>query len=681
MFAGILMMAGFVAMIMLNLSHAHSELDSLQGFVEMQSRELKAISQANGQLALELRSKLAVLDSLTLKSDQQKANQDQVLQQLLTLSKAQQKVGSEMEKLDPRIEEIKQKVVMEEQEVDGMGEDLVDVKEEVRLLKIQVDTINAAVERLVASAPEFNSEMKQRLALAKGMESEEEPEEPKDGGKNEEPEPNEEPESNKEPSPSRSGSERRDGETTGLTTLADSARKRKEGLKLPGSTVASQVPTDEATGMPLMDTSPASAGSSDSEVSQVLWFKECGCTGIEIEAVTLLRGLVARLGTERVKTNKCDDTCRWPSDVHEVIQQISVDEDSLFPSPFREGSPHATVIVTHAAYLGVCGMNQQLELVLQGPAGRKGLVLISRSMVEVDKLEDGAAESCSRFDSVWVPSAQSRQAFVQSGVSKDRIKVLPEAVDTSVFTCSEARSRAPFHAVKSLDEFLVHKPSQFTFLSMFKWEPRKNWDGLLESFLEAFPEKHTSVPGLHGDTMNISVRLLIKTQILGWSNDDPRQDVPNLLLRKRRSDTTLEDRLLVFPDFLNSSDIPKLFKAVDGFILPTHGEGWGLPLIEAMASGIPTISTGWGGQMDFMNDKNSWPVSYDLVESPMMGARWAQPRKDALVKAMHEVVRGGHAVREKVERGCAEVHQKYQINVVANRAVELMIGLLEALHS
>jgi len=679
MFAGILMMAGFVAMIMLNLSHAHSELDSLSGLVEMQSRELKAISQANGQLALELRSKLAVLDNLTLKSDQQKANQEQVLQQLLTLSKAQQKLGSEMEKLDPRIEDIKQKVVMEEQEVDGMGEDFVDVKEEVRLLKIQVDTINAAVERLAASAPELNAEMKQRLALAKGTESEEEPEEePKDGDKNdkkEEPEPNEEPGSNKEePSPSRSGSERRDGETTGLTTLADSAPKRKEGLKLPGSTVAkSQVLTDVAT------------GSSDSEVSQVLWFKECGCTGIEIEAVTLLRGLVARLGTERVKTNKCDDTCRWPSDVHEVIQQISVDEDSLFPSPFREGSPHATVIVTHAAYLGVCGMNQQLELVLQGPAGRKGLVLISRSMVEVDKLEDGAAEFCSRFDSVWVPSAQSRQAFVQSGVSKDRIKVLPEAVDTSVFTCSEAASkptsRAAFHAVKSLDEFLVHKPSQFTFLSMFKWEPRKNWDGLLESFLEAFPEKHTSVPGLHGDTMNISVRLLIKTQILGWSNDDPRQDVPDLLLRKRRSDTTLEDRLLIFPDFLNSSDIPKLFKAVDGFILPTHGEGWGLPLIEAMASGIPTISTGWGGQMDFMNDENSWPVSYDLVESPTMGARWAQPRKDALVKAMHEVVRGGHVVREKVERGCAEVHQKYQINVVANRAVELMIGLLEALHS
>lgn len=52
---------------------------------------------------------------------------------------------------------------------------------------------------------------------------------------------------------------------------------------------------------------------------------------------------------------------------------------------------------------------------------------------------------------------------------------------------------------------------------------------------------------------------------------------------------------------------------MDGFILPSHGEGWGLPLIEAMASGLPTIATAWGGQMDFMSRENSWPVSRSLM--------------------------------------------------------------------
>eukprot|EP00435_Cladocopium_sp_Y103_P045128 s728_g12.t2 len=269
---------------------------------------------------------------------------------------------------------------------------------------------------------------------------------------------------------------------------------------------------------------------------------------------------------------------------------------------------------------------------VRGPAGRKGLVIVSRSMVEVDRVE--AARDCDRFDYVWVPSAQSREAFLESGLSKDRVKVLPEAVDTSAFSCRSAKVQPPFRSgAKALDDFLEHKPKQsFTFLSMFKWEPRKNWYGLLESFLDAFPEQYTSIRGPNGESRNVSVRLLVKTQILGWSPDDPRQDVPDLLQEKRLSEGSLEGRLLVFHDFLSSSEIPKLFKAVDGFILPTHGEGWGLPLIEAMASGVPTISTGWGGHMDFMSKENSWPVSYDLVASPNYGARWAEPRKEALME-------------------------------------------------
>ena len=32
-----------------------------------------------------------------------------------------------------------------------------------------------------------------------------------------------------------------------------------------------------------------------------------------------------------------------------------------------------------------------------------------------------------------------------------------------------------------------------------------------------------------------------------------------------------------------------LYKSVDAFVLPTHGEGWGLPFAEAMAMELPTI--------------------------------------------------------------------------------------------
>jgi glycosyltransferase involved in cell wall biosynthesis len=41
--------------------------------------------------------------------------------------------------------------------------------------------------------------------------------------------------------------------------------------------------------------------------------------------------------------------------------------------------------------------------------------------------------------------------------------------------------------------------------------------------------------------------------------------------------------------------LPSLYKAVDAFVLATHGEGWGLPIAEAMSMELPAISTNWSG--------------------------------------------------------------------------------------
>jgi glycosyltransferase involved in cell wall biosynthesis len=44
-----------------------------------------------------------------------------------------------------------------------------------------------------------------------------------------------------------------------------------------------------------------------------------------------------------------------------------------------------------------------------------------------------------------------------------------------------------------------------------------------------------------------------------------------------------------------------LYKAASAYVLPTHGEGWGLPYMESMAMGLPTIATEWGGNLEFMS--------------------------------------------------------------------------------
>lgn len=43
------------------------------------------------------------------------------------------------------------------------------------------------------------------------------------------------------------------------------------------------------------------------------------------------------------------------------------------------------------------------------------------------------------------------------------------------------------------------------------------------------------------------------------------------------------------------ADFPRFYKAGDAFVLPTRGEGWGRPHVEAMSMGLPVISTNWSG--------------------------------------------------------------------------------------
>ncbi len=73
---------------------------------------------------------------------------------------------------------------------------------------------------------------------------------------------------------------------------------------------------------------------------------------------------------------------------------------------------------------------------------------------------------------------------------------------------------------------------------------------------------------------------------------------------------------------LQPADMTGLIAAVDIVLSLHRSEGFGLVPAEAMQLGKPVVATGWSGNMDFMNERNSAPVSYDLVpvQDPYDGA-------------------------------------------------------------
>jgi glycosyltransferase involved in cell wall biosynthesis len=67
------------------------------------------------------------------------------------------------------------------------------------------------------------------------------------------------------------------------------------------------------------------------------------------------------------------------------------------------------------------------------------------------------------------------------------------------------------------------------------------------------------------------------------------------------------------PETLDDEEIGALHALCDAYVSAHHAEAWGLPLSEAMSFGNPVIATGYSGNMEFMNESNSFPVPYAIA--------------------------------------------------------------------
>jgi len=108
-------------------------------------------------------------------------------------------------------------------------------------------------------------------------------------------------------------------------------------------------------------------------------------------------------------------------------------------------------------------------------------------------------------------------------------------------------------------------PSRFL-LHLGTLEPRKN----LVMLLRAYADLPTSI--------REEVHLVLAGG-KGWLYDEIFETVNRLHLQD----------VVHFPGFVNSVELPLWYNAADALVYPSLFEGWGLPVVEAMASGCPTL--------------------------------------------------------------------------------------------
>jgi len=292
---------------------------------------------------------------------------------------------------------------------------------------------------------------------------------------------------------------------------------------------------------------------------------------------------------------------------------------------------------------------------------REPLFIIGRSMTETHRIPSSWVRDIARLvDEVWIPSKHSVHAFTGAGVNPAAIQLIPEPIDESLFDP---------HKTKPMP---LPGKRAFNFLSSFKLEPRKGWKLLVKAWMEEF-------------SANDDVALYLHTYL--FNDPDPR-NARRIRSRIKRYVNTLEfaerdldARPLPFPNLHVLSDeiptyaMPSLYKACQAFVLPTHGEGWGLPMMEAMAMGLPTISTNWGGCKEFMKKTNSYLLPIERFEDATgvdfePGAKWAVASLDALKAAMRHLVQHPDHSLAIGARARSDVVNRFNRHAVAERMLQ-----------
>jgi GT2 family glycosyltransferase len=237
-----------------------------------------------------------------------------------------------------------------------------------------------------------------------------------------------------------------------------------------------------------------------------------------------------------------------------------------------------------------------------------GKYRIGYTMLEVDGMPEDWILQANAMDEVWVPSTFNQETFLNSGL-KAPIYVMPLGVNPDFFN---AKIRA-------------FRPTQrYTFLSVFEWGERKAAEILLSAYHRAF-------------TRQDDVLLLLKV-----INMDPgvnvQQEIASMKLAQDGPPVTL-----LYNQELPTHQMGSLYRSADCFVLPTRGEGWGIPIIEAMACAKPVIATNWSAHTDFMSEEIAYPLRVARLiparaKCPYYeGFRWAEPDQDHLIHLMRHV--------------------------------------------
>jgi len=266
------------------------------------------------------------------------------------------------------------------------------------------------------------------------------------------------------------------------------------------------------------------------------------------------------------------------------------------------------------------------------------------TMFEFDKIPSQWEQFLDKADSIIVPCTDNKKIF--SAATKTHIDICPLGVDSKQFTYIEREKKEPF-----------------TFLFVGDDSQRKG----TRHIAEAWTLWNKRYPELSDKTH------LVMKMTSYYKEPKLEQVTENCFL----------DYRILPNEEVEGCDLPTLtavYHYAHCLLWPTMGEGWGLPLCEAMSTGLPCIYTPYGGTNDIASEDYAYPVEYEMKEMQIMNPEngdldpclAASAIIESIVDRMHEVYTNYDEALEKGLTAATVMRAHFTWEKSADRLLEIL---------
>jgi glycosyltransferase involved in cell wall biosynthesis len=261
---------------------------------------------------------------------------------------------------------------------------------------------------------------------------------------------------------------------------------------------------------------------------------------------------------------------------------------------------------------------------------------------------------------VVTPSQWSRTKLLEYGFREEDVRVVPHGVREDVFYPLQPSEK---HEVRA---DLGIPASAFVFLNLSSLTREKGLDILVQAF-SAIRQRHD-----HAFLMLKDTRELYKNTLEGFfqyytENFGP---LPPQVLQS----------ICIVESKLDFSDMRKLYGAADYYVSPYRAEGFNLPVIEAIACGVPVIVTEGGATDDFCDKEVALKIESRRIANAdrceyfgkeLPPGYHLEPGVDSLIERMDQAIRDQTALRPAFDEGRRMLIRKYSWQQVTRQLSNL----------